>query len=58
VLISDIRACQTDLGGGEDIEVIHPECAPQVCEVKSRVQAQPAWVHKRQVLLDKTDLLL
>jgi len=42
----------------EDYGMIHPECAHQACEGQPGDQAQPAWVHERQVLLDQPDLLL
>jgi len=37
---------------------IHPECAHWAYEGQLVVQAQPAWVHERQVLLDEPDLFL
>jgi len=52
----NLQACHPDLGYGTD----HPErdhmtwaCAGQLGH-----QAQPAWVHERQVLFDQPDLLL
>jgi len=44
--------CQPDLGAGEDHGAIHCECAHWTCEGQPGDQAQPAWVHERQVLLD------
>jgi len=52
------RACQPDLGAEQDYGVIHSECAYRACEGHPGDQAQPAWVHERQVLLDQPDLLL
>ena len=52
------QACQPDLCAGEDYGTIHPECAHQACEGQPGDQAQPAWVHERQVLLDQPHLLL
>jgi len=33
--------------------VIQPECTHLACEGQPGAQAQPAWVHERQVLLDQ-----
>jgi len=52
------QACQPDLGAGQDSGVILPECAHWACEGQPEDQAQPAWLHERQVLLDQPDLLL
>jgi len=54
----ELQVCQPDLGAGQDYGVIHPECAHRACEGQPGDQAQPAWVHERQVLLDQPDLLL
>jgi len=42
---------------GTDYGVIHPECAHWACAGQPGDQAQPAWVHTRQVLLDQSDVL-
>jgi len=54
----ELQACQPDLSAKEHYGVVHPECARQACEGQPGDQAQPAWVHERQVLLDQPDLLL
>jgi len=54
----ELQACQPDLGAEQGDGAIHPECAHQACERQPGDQAQPAWVHERQVLLDQSDLLL
>jgi len=54
----ELQACQPDVGAGQDYGVIHLECSHQACEGQPGYQAQPAWVHVRQVLPDQTDLLL
>jgi len=54
----ELQACQPDLGVREDYEAVHPECAHRACEGQPGDQAQPAWVHERQVLLDQPHLLL
>jgi len=33
------------------MEVIHPQCTHRACEGQRGDQAQPAWVHERQVPL-------
>jgi len=54
----ELQACQPDLGAGEDYGGAHPEFAHQAYEGQPGDQAQSAWVHERQVLLDHADLLL
>ena len=49
----ELQACQPDLSARQDYGAIHPECAHWACEGQPRVQAQPAWVHERQVLRDQ-----
>ena len=53
----ELQACQPDLDAREDYGVIHPECDHWACEGQPGNQAQPAWVHERQVLLNNPDLL-
>ena len=50
--------CQPDLSDRQYYGVIHLECAHWACEGQAGDQAQPAWVHERQVLLDQPDLRL
>jgi len=52
------RPVKLDLGAGEDYAAIQLECSDRACEGQPGDQAQPAWVHERQVLLDQPDLLL
>jgi len=49
----ELQACQPDRSAGQDYEAIHPECTHQACEGQPGDQAQPAWVHERQDLLDQ-----
>jgi len=48
----ELQACQPDLGAREDYGAIRPACAHRACEGQPGHQAQSAWVHERQVLLD------
>ena len=50
--------CEPDLGGGKDYGALHLECTHQARAGQPGDQAEPACVHKRQVLLDQPDLLL
>ena len=54
----ELQSCQPDFGAGEDYGALHPECAHWACEEQPGDQAQPAWVHERQVLPDKHDFLI
>jgi len=39
---------------GEDYGAVHLECIQQAYEGQPGHQAQPAWLHERQVLLDQS----
>jgi len=53
----ELQAYQPELGAREDYGEVHPECAHQASKGQPGNQAQPAWVHENQVLLDQPDLL-
>ncbi|GAB0210105.1 hypothetical protein GRJ2_003476300 [Grus japonensis] len=54
----ELQACQPDLSTGEDYGAVHLECTHQAGAGQPGDQAQSAWIHERQVLLDQPDLLL
>jgi len=54
----ELQACQSDLGARQDYRVINPECTHLACAGHPGDQAQPAWIHEREVLFDQPHLLL
>jgi len=54
----ELQACESDLGAREGYGTDHLECHHVAHIGQPGDQAQPAWVHGKQVQLDQPDLLL
>ncbi|PKU39023.1 rna-directed dna polymerase from mobile element hypothetical protein [Limosa lapponica baueri] len=56
--LGELQACQSDLGAWKSHGADHPECHYVAHEGQPGNQTKSAWVHERQVLIHKPDLLL